>query len=88
MTDEPTLPQGGDTAPILERILEELRAMREDNAKLRAELRGGFADLRRELSETRTAFRGEISLESTSANARLADHERRLAALEDAGRPQ
>jgi hypothetical protein len=82
----PTAPR--DTNPILERILDELRAIREDNAALRTELRAGFAELRRELSETRGTYRSELSLETTNLNARLADVERRLQALENAGRPQ
>jgi hypothetical protein len=87
MSDDVTDRLPRDTNPILERILEELRALRELPATS-ARLETKLDALRAELVATRRVLRDELGLETTSTQTRLDDVERRLRAIEERLQPQ
>jgi hypothetical protein len=82
----PTAPK--DTAPILERILDELRALRENVARVETKLDRALVEIRTDLSRTRNVAREELSLESKDLSERMAALERRMDAIDGQGRQQ
>lgn len=72
-----------DTAPILEQIVAELRALREETHATRMAVETLGHDIRAELATTRRIFREEVNLEASNLGDRLAALERRVSSLEE-----